>query len=169
MVKEHLFTWTVISFRVSGRTILPQETELTLESKEENIQVTGKMTNQTVLVFRNGLMAICLREILKMVRNTAKEFLFGMMAHLIKGNGIEGWYRVLEYINIKTEGSMWASGVKTWCMDRAHTNGETAENILETMKTTWKVVGDSIVGQTGESTKDTGNRESVMEKVWWFT
>lgn len=86
---------------------------------EHSIKGYGWMTTNMGVEYRNGVMVVSMKVVIRKERKKGKEYLDGLMGVYIKGNSTITIWKALDYIVGLMVGCIMVSGRQTECMGRA--------------------------------------------------
>ncbi len=109
-----------------------------------------------VKVTKLGLMALLTKEIIKMEKNTGKDFLNGKMDPLMKENFLKIILMVMVNMSGQTKEYLQANGKIIKWKVLVYSNGQTVDFTKENIKTIKKVETEYILGLMEENMMETG-------------
>ena len=136
MEKVDLFTLMEMCMRVCGKMIKLTAMEFTCMLTVPDMKVSGKKTNSTERVSRDGQMVQSTMESISKVRNTAEELFSGVTTQFSLESLKTTTSRVTELINGMMGESTTVIGKITRCMVKVFSHGQTGENTQDPTKKT---------------------------------
>lgn len=176
-IKEHFkTTWptvlgdlsilAVMFIKANGLTIKLKEKVCICILMDQCILENGSMINSTVMVNKNGLTGLNMKEILKMGSNKVTESFFGLIDQLMKDSFILTKLKDMESMFGLTKENMKVFGKIIRCMERVYLPGLTEEVMKATILLTKSKARAYLSGQTEDHMM--ANGKTVSKKVKEF-